>query len=598
MCNNSQRQNILSVDANGDYVISYNMEQQDIKAFDAIKSDAFAFNVNGSKVQTQGLGGVTNIPANTPLYYDPNDLEVLQAAFVYMGYSSIDVTLLQAEDFLTQKQTLDLDADFTINSFPKEVAAIKNAKLQGYMDLNVLLEDIPFEYLTMSAGTTITFPTFMHFSGCSNNNFTLNANGNVLTAKNDVKIYIGSGEGKGLKLNLTLDQLDFGSNGIAPNAQAQLPLPGKLQIDGELALDPLTFTGPKKDINYPSDLTNPTNLDKTVTVVESDTPVQDLKFSYNYAAAITALNEITLKISDSAKPQFDKTYGFDIEGLDDNPLFNGSDVAVELADLQVMLSVDSSLPIDFDLNATLKPLKEGNPTSAKGAPYQLGPLSIAKSAKTTYCLNETKEGLDAGVNYKKVAGLGSILNPVPDRLEATDFDVTLDNGWLTFATTTENIPYGAKLDVGLNAPLAFTANTHLSMPLDIEMKIDLTSMGANLPELHAILSFTAANTIPLSFGIDAQAIDSDKKPIEGIRSEVKGTIAAGAIGKPSSNPVSIDLTLDPGKVVSGIRLALSASSTEELAGTRMNQNQGLTLTDVSIELPDGITADINSILKK
>ncbi|MBR1887246.1 MAG: hypothetical protein IJ813_02135 [Bacteroidales bacterium] len=57
----------------------------------------------------------------------------------------------------------------------------------------------------------------------------------------------------------------------------------------------------------------------------------------------------------------------------------------------------------------------------------------------------------------------------------------------------------------------------------------------------------------------------------------------------------VTLDLDTSHIINRIRLGLGASSNEAVAGTRLNNRQGLTLSGLSLTLPNGITADIKSL---
>ena len=574
---------VLSINAAGEYVVSFSMEPSDIKGF-SIEADALTLSTNGGSSTPQSIGEYTSIPANTPLDYDSADRDALAAYLDGIGYVA-DMDMLQKQDFLTQNIDYSFDADFTIDDFPKEVSAIKSADITGSINLKILPDGIPFSKLLLRAGSKIVFPDFIRLSDCSNSSFTIQGDSHTLLANADIIIPVGTG----LELDVAVIGLYFGENGVAPSA-GKLPLQSSVKIeDGKITLDPMDFTGATKVVNYPKNpSTAPTVLDGSVTVVESDTPITDFTFGYSYTVGINSVSSVILKLSDDAAPSFDSTYGFDIQGLPD--ILTGADVKIELAELQLELGVDSKLPFNFDLSGKLQALDASGPIS--GREYPIGPLTFKKESKTTYSLGEKADGEADGVIYKHVQDLGKILSPLPTRVEANNFAITFPKDWLEIPTGKQ---YGAQMEVSLDAPLSFTAGTALSLGIDLDVNLDMTSLGKGLPNVEAVLEFKAANTVPLSFGVTATALDEDKNGINSVTSTIDGDIKAGKIGAPSSNDIKITLSLDPSKKVSAIRIGLDASSNAEVAGTRLNKDQGITLTDLHITLPNGVTADIKEL---
>ena len=574
---------VFKINSNGEYMLSFKMEPTKIDGF-SIASNAISLSASGENSTPQAIGEYTSIPANTPLDYDPEDKAAVEAYLSTIGYTA-DMDQLQKEDFLTQTIDYSFDVDFSISDFPKEISAVKSAVLAGSIGLNIVPSGLPFSKILLKAGSKVVFPDFIRLSSCSNAAFTVQENGYTLLANSDVEIPMNTG----LSLEVALSGLDFGTDGKAASA-GKLALASQVKIEnGKITLDPLDFTGSTKVVNYPKNpSTAPTVLDGSLTVVESDTPVTDFKIGYSYTAGITSVSSVVLKLSESAAPSFDKEYGFDITGLPD--ILSGADVDIELAEIQLGMAVNSSFPVDFNLKGNILSLRSG--ASEPLHKYEIGPLAFKGNAKTTYSLGEKPDGESGGVIYKHVEGLGKILSPLPDRVEASGFSVTFPNDWTTIATGQN---YGAELEVSLDAPLSFTAKTALSLGIDLNTELNLTNLGKNLPKVKAELEFTALNTVPLSFGVEASAYDENNARIETITSSVDGFIEAGTLEAPKSSKIVVTLDLDTSHIISRIRLGLGASSNEAVAGTRLNNRQGLTLSGLSLTLPNGITADIKSL---
>lgn len=574
---------VFKINSNGEYMLSFKMEPTKIDGF-SIASNAISLSASGEDSTPQAIGEYTSIPANTPLDYDPEDKAAVEAYLSSIGYTA-DMDQLQKEDFLTQTIDYSFDVDFSISDFPKEISAVKSAVLAGSIGLNIVPSGLPFSKILLKAGSKVVFPDFIRLSSCSNAAFTVQENGYTLLAGSDVVIPMNTG----LSLEVALSGLDFGTDGKAASA-GKLALQSQVKIEnGKITLDPLDFTGSTKVVNYPKNpSTAPTVLDGSLTVVESDTPVTDFKIGYSYTAGITSVSSVVLKLSESAAPSFDTQYGFDITGLPD--ILSGADVDIELAEIQIGLAMNSTFPVDFNLNGNLRSIKSG--ASEPLHNYAIGPLAFKGNAKTAYSLGEKPDGESGGVIYKHIEGLGKILSPLPDRVETSGFGVTFPNEWATIATGQN---FGAELEVSLDAPLSFTAKTALSLGIDLNTELNLTNLGNNVPKVKAELEFTALNTVPLSFGVEASAYDENDARIETITSSVDGFIEAGTLDAPKSSKIVVTLDLDTSHIISRIRLGLGASSNEAVAGTRLNSNQGLTLSGLSLTLPNGITADIKSL---
>ena len=85
--------------------------------------------------------------------------------------------------------------------------------------------------------------------------------------------------------------------------------------------------------------------------------------------------------------------------------------------------------------------------------------------------------------------------------------------------------------------------------------------------------------------MDLYALDSNGKRIESIRfSQPDGSRIAGLC----TSGLSLELTTDGDLRFASLVLELTASSNPALAGVFFNVNQGITLRDLVLELPDGI----------
>lgn len=575
---------IIQVSAEGDYSIEYNLEPQSIGDGFTFDASAFELNVNNAFNQSMSLTEAT-IPAHTPISYNEADRAAVELYFQNFA-SGVDIAFF--ESLLSQKYEFNFNIDFTIPGFPELIKSFKKADLDGNFTFTLVPSGIPFQKFVFKKDTKISLPSFLKFSSCSNADFTL-VNGSELVANKDVNVPMGSG----LAFTLALQSLDKG-NGV-PTA-GSLALVGNVSVDGTISISPADFTGQTEVIDlesYPvlvaaGVLTG--DGPHTITLVKENTSLGSFNVSCTYTAANVALKNATIQLSKDAIPAFDGNYGFDIGNLPKELSADGN--TIELSDVQVNLSVNSTLPFDFGLNANLDAI--GN------RKYQLGPLSFDADSETRYVLGDFEDKVVDGVKYKKVEGLGQILNPVPSRIEVKDFEISFDeNQWITVESGKN---YGGSFQAGVKAPIAFTQATSLSLGYEMnDLDVDLSVAGDFLKgDTKAVIKLQAINEIPFKFGLSISALDADKKPIEGVKITPDVIeIGAGTIAKPETSTPEITIVLPSGsKLIKGISIKFNATVDSDHAGEPLNKNQSLTLKNVRLSLPDGITMDIKDVVKK
>ena len=574
---------VIKVSADGEYSIEYELEPQSIGDGFTFDASQFALNVNNSFNKSMSLSEAT-IPAKTPISYNEADKDAVQAYFQNFA-SGVDIAFF--ESLLSQEYKFDFNIDFSIPGFPELIKTFKTADLEGDFSFNLVPAGIPFNKFVFKQGTEISLPAFLKFKSSSNADFTL-TDGNKLVANKDVNVPMGTG----ISFTLALQSLDMG-NGVATSGS--LPLVGAVSVNGTISISPEDFNGTTEEIDLSeysliAPLLSPGDSHKIV-MVKNDTPLGSFTVSCNYNASNVALKNATIQLSKNAIPSFNGNYGFPIENLPAE--LNSPGNNIELSDVEVNLSVDSTLPFAFDLNADLDAV--GNRV------YKLGPLGFAANTETKYVLGDfAKDETVNGINYKKVEGLGQILSPIPSRIEVKNFDIGFDESqWIT-AEAGKN--YTGTFKAGVKAPFAFSSNTSLSLGYEMnDLNVDLSVAGEYLKgDTRAVIKMQAINEIPFKFGLNIVAQDADKKPIEGVRITPDVIeIAAGSLAKPVTTTPEITIVLPSGaKLIKGMSIEFTATVDSEHAGTPLNKNQSLTLKNIKLSLPDGVTMDLKDLAKK
>lgn len=258
-------------------------------------------------------------------------------------------------------------------------------------------------------------------------------------------------------------------------------------------------------------------------------------------------------------------------------------VTAHLSELEVDLSVISSIPATFSFGAVLSTIRNKETLHQFG----LDDLSIA-SGKSEFVFNGSGSGDRNDVIYKQIADISTLLSPIPDMLEIKDMTVHIDADQSTLLVADSEYELSGQAVV--DSPLSFTADSRM----DLEIPIDDAKMELDVVGLKkAVLSMEVTNTIPFSFSAEVCALSADGKPIDSVSAKTDRTIAAGTPAAPATTPLAVTLTTDGDLRFQGLRLKLSAASDSQVAGTHLNKAQGLECRNLVLSLPDGVQVKLD-----
>lgn len=576
----SSTDGVLTVTAEGNYAISYQIvDGQSLGDGFTFDASQFAISLSDSYHTSINLSE-TSIPANTPIDYNPADKAAVAALFP-------DVNIDFFESLLSQNYTFDFDLDCSISNFPELIKSIQKAELDGSISFTIRPSGIPFQKFVFKKGTSISFPSFFVFSSCSNADFDLSS-GNVITANKDVNVPMNTG----ISFTLALKSLDFG-NGLTTNGS--LPLAGKVAMNGNISISPSDFTGETTGINLSDNPLLTPYLGEgshDIVVVQSDTALSSFAVDCDYAADNVAIKNATIQLSKDAIPTFDAgNYSVAIKDKLPKELISGNP-QIELSDVQVGMSLSSTLPFAFGLNANLVTLSGTSVVRS----YELGPLDFAANAITNYSLGTHANGEEGGIIYKEIKDLGKLLNPVPDKVEVKDFEVLFnDSQWLTVESGKN---YGGSLSADILAPLSFTADTKLSLSLAMDdMQVNLNQVNGYIKgDTRAIVKFSYENQIPLNFDMTMVVKDEDKNVMEGVAPKDPIVVTAATKNGAGKGDVSLQMTIPSGgKMVKSIGFTVTASAQDP--DLCLSPNQKISIKNITFGLPDGVTTDLKDLVK-
>ena len=109
-------------------------------------------------------------------------------------------------------------------------------------------------------------------------------------------------------------------------------------------------------------------------------------------------------------------------------------------------------------------------------------------------------------------------------------------------------------------------------------------------ELHTVI----LNTIPLDMNVSVDALDAEGNPCQDVKVSIEAEktpmIASGKKGQPSSNPVVLRVECkDRYITLEAIRLNFSGKTGAGFEGETPSGDEGLTLTQVELKMPEGFT---------
>ena len=185
--------------------------------------------------------------------------------------------------------------------------------------------------------------------------------------------------------------------------------------------------------------------------------------------------------------------------------------------------------------------------------------------------------------YKQIRNIDKILNPIPDALKINELKVSIDKEQL--ALLEPGTEYEVSGQASVDTPLSFSADSRLDLSIPIEdAKMDLDVVGLK----KAVLTMDVTSTIPLDFSAAVQALDGKGNVIQDISAKTDVPIAGGTIAAPVTTAVTVTLTTGGDLRFDGLVLQLSAASNPQVAGTHLNQSQGLDFRNLVLSLPDGV----------
>lgn len=494
-------------------------------------------------------------------------------------------------------------ADIEINQKVDDLASTVSEIGSVYLDAPISMD---FSFIsangagaiTVKKGLTVTFPDFIAIDAVPDG-FTLDES-NVLTLVNDVRLTSGSPFKIGFSISeMDLEALKTQSGGkegyIEENGSRYIRIQQSVEIGG-LVLEVL-----------------PEDFGKTLGEVPST-----IDFDINVTADKLTVTGATLVLDP------DITIEDQTVELGEMPEFlTGDNLHLDIYNPVIMLNVSNSTPIAVTVSAKIQGYDEqGNPTM--DAPIEIGsasdPIIIrnlpgGQTCSTTVCISRRPVEQDETAPYDQyyqnvvISNLSDIVAKLPHTIRILDLSVA---PYVADGEKYTSIMFGGSgaeeyefsFDYSIDVPLSFGEDLSIEYPYDItglNSSLNSGSEDGNMSVYadDARINLTFVNTLPLGMSVTALPLDTDGNVMgssAGIEVGIaaadgsEARVAPGTLEKPSSNPVVISLRAakDAIRNLDGFRLNINGSSSAETAGTALNANQYIQITDISLDFDGGV----------
>ena len=274
-------------------------------------------------------------------------------------------------------------------------------------------------------------------------------------------------------------------------------------------------------------------------------------------------------------------------------LFSSNDVVVDLYNPVLRFKINNSSPLQLNLNAEIT-----SKTAAQTTDIHIGnvcqnghkltdPVVIPSSDEVVYYFSrQGKHGANDGADVM-LDKLGDIIKQMPESLSIHDVYVEAERKFITIHAGQK---YDVNLEFDFSADMAFGKDLKMGFDYDINLGLETGAIGLD----NLVLSMNMCNSIPLDLNVKGVALDENGNEIQSTSLDI--TLKAGTLENPVTTPAEISLSASGSdSTVSKLRLKITASSNEQIQGNVLNVNQGLSINDLSIALPEGVNLYLNEI---
>lgn len=429
--------------------------------------------------------------------------------------------------------------------------------------------------LTMKKGLTITFPEYITLETYDGSFYKVE--NNTVTIENDTQF-----DNNGAKIDFNIVKIDFTHPSVNEN-----------------------FFTPSTD---PKDLNNTGILDLDVTLLvrgEIAAKAEDFQLGVltgeaTLGAYITFDDAVVKRGSVQIVPNFNVEVQ-EVDFVDVPDFLDDEDTNIDLYDPHIFLYINNPAPIGVNVTADLVALDENNNTifthDGKEARIHVGnsnyaePNALYIPAETEIVFAISRRDHTYGPDTTTI-----VIDNINDLVEKIPAKISVQNVESSVPPIDYVIELGKRHTVTAGyefiTPLAF--GDHLNFVYKDKMdgwNEDLEDIQIKCIEVE----MTTINEIPMEMTLEATPINNYGNGINNVMVYASGKINAGKKGQPAVGSIKLTLRSNDGKIdhLDGIDFVITGKSPATTAGTPLNENQTLKLTDIKLRIKEGVTLDLN-----
>lgn len=454
---------------------------------------------------------------------------------------------------------------------PSQIKDLRYAEVQALASLNVSVridKEIPFTAY-IPAGASLVFPDWIVLGDAGD---TMEIKGNVVTLKEEIKIPVSTPE------NVRPEKL-VSVPVVAVDATKLPPGQGLMSDHSFLMKDYINLKG---SIYFTYDSTEKVEATVLSPVISTLMVFSDLDIN---SAEIMLADEVEDDIVTGLSP-------VSLDGMPD--FIKDKGLVLDVDDIRLDVDFSNLSPFSGNISAAVATSRSGESL----AEINVGPVrfeagSDKTAAEMRWSFSEGHLEAPDGYTLYKVPGLTDLLKQMPDLIEFKDFDLDIDD---EYVTVRPGETYNLQQRYSIFAPLALGPDFHMPYTYEIP-DLDLAFQGVGLSS--AVLDIDVENSIPMDFSAEVQVVDENGEYVEDVRFSIKDNarLKAGTQNSPTMNHMTFVLENNRDEIkLNGLIIKFLANApSAEYQGIPLNVNQGLHFKNIVLNLPDGITADLDEM---
>lgn len=306
---------------------------------------------------------------------------------------------------------------------------------------------------------------------------------------------------------------------------------------------------------------------------------------------VTQISNMSM-ISAEAIVDMDKNFEDTVLEISEIPeMFMSNGNFLDLYDPTLRVTIDNVSPLELNFNAELTAISGSRSTDIHIGDnciygnHETDPVKAMPNSKVDYYFSRHGKHGDSSGKDIEISEISEILSKIPDEIIVHDTYIESERKYINFKAKQE---YKVFIDTEFFSPLSFGKDMNIVFDYDIPLGLEGAVGVENL-----ILTMDMVNSIPLDFELEGMVLDSKGNAVKGAKVDMDCKLLAGTLEEPVSSPVQIGVTTD--KYITDfatLRLRFNATSRDEIQGEVLNMNQGLTINNIHVSLPQGIKLDL------